>query len=55
MEHEPSYVVTRDMLYADDTVLVSRHAGNLQLLLERIIVEGKKCGLELNWDKTVQM
>ena len=55
LQAEPPYVVTRDVLYADDTVLVSRYASNLQLLLDRIITEGRTYGLELNWDKTVQM
>ena len=35
---EPDYIVTRDVLYADDTLLVSRHVPNLQAML------GGHCG-----------
>ena len=33
---EPQYVVTRDVLYADDTLLVSRHLRNVEILLGRL-------------------
>ena len=52
---EPGYVVTRDVLYADDTLLLSRDASNVQAALTKIVHEGKKYGLELNWAKTVQV
>ena len=52
---EPAFIVTRDILYADDTLLLSRHAENLNGLLAAIVVEGEKYGLELNWEKTVQI
>ena len=52
---EPPYVVTRDILYADDTLLLSHHTNNWQDMLEEIIQEGAKYGLELNWDKTLQI
>ena len=55
LHDEPGFVVTRDILYADDTLLASRHAYNLQLILNRIVDESAKYGLELNWDKTIQM
>ena len=55
LEDEPAYVVTRDLLYADDTLLASRHASNLQRLLAAVVEEGARYGLELNWSKTVQM
>jgi len=55
LHDEPGFVVTRDILYADDTLLASRHAYNLQLILNRIVDEGAKYGLEFNWDKTIQM
>ena len=45
----------RDLLYADDTLLMSRHADNLQAILGGIVDEGARYGLELNWNKTVQM
>ena len=49
------YVVTNDLLYADDTVLLSSSQGNVQQLLDAVVVEGSKYGLELNWTKTYQM
>ena len=52
---EPEYIVTRDMLYADDTLLASSSADNLQIILSSIVEEGARYGLELNWSKTVQM
>ncbi|CAE8613094.1 unnamed protein product [Polarella glacialis] len=52
---EPDYVVTPDVLYADDTVLVSAHANRLQQHLDLLVSEGKAYGLELNWGKTVCM
>ena len=55
LREEPEFVVTRDVLYADDTLLASQHPENLQRLLNAIVEEGKKYGLELNWDKTVQI
>ena len=35
--------------------MVSQHVGNLQQILGAIISEGQNYGLELNWDKTVQI
>ena len=55
LEPEPEFVVTRDLLYADDTLLVSSSRANLQLLLNSVVSEGAKYGLELNWTKTFQM
>eukprot|EP00959_Pyramimonas_sp_CCMP1952_P064246 1341820-Pyramimonas_sp.AAC.1 len=55
LQQDPGYVVSRDILYADDTALVSQHEGNLQIMLGAIVAEGRKYGLELNWDKTVQL
>jgi hypothetical protein len=55
LESEPEYIVTRDILYADDTLLVSKHISNLHVMLEAIILEGQKYGMEMNWDKTVQI
>ena len=44
-----------DLIYADDTLLMSRHKENLDQLLAAIVNEGKVYGLELNWKKTLQM
>ena len=52
---EPDYVVCGDLLYADDTVLLSASPVRLQLVLDLIIQEGEKYGLQLNWKKTVMM
>eukprot|EP00959_Pyramimonas_sp_CCMP1952_P398826 8357224-Pyramimonas_sp.AAC.1 len=52
---EPDYVVTRDELYADDTLLISRSKQNMQNMLNAIVAESRKYGLELNWSKTLQM
>ena len=52
---EPAYIVACDVLYADDTLLASKHAANLQILLGRILAEGRLYGLELNWASTVHM
>ena len=48
LEDEPAYVVTRDVLYADDTLIVSKHASNVQAILSKIVSEGAKYGLEIN-------
>ena len=50
---EPPYVVCNDVLYADDTMLVSASALKVQLLLNITIQVGKQYGLDLNWSKTV--
>ena len=55
LEEEPEFVVSRDLLYADDTALLSSSEENLQKLLNAVASEGAKYGLELNWDKTFQM
>ena len=54
-DEEPAFVVTREVLYADDTLLVSTSSQNLQRLLDAVVREGARYGLELNWDKTFQM
>ena len=45
---EPLYLVTTDVLYADDTVLLSSCPVRLQLHLDLLVDEGRKYGLELN-------
>ena len=52
---EPAFVATRDLLYADDTALLSSSQDNLQQLVNAVVAEGAKYGLELNWEKTFQM
>ena len=52
---EPAYLVTRDILYADNTLLMSQHEDNLQAILGAVVKEGTRYGLELNWSKTFQM
>ena len=48
LDPEPAFVVTRDLLYADDTLLVSSSQENLQILLNSVVAEGAKYMLELN-------
>ena len=52
---EPEYIVCSDVLYADDTLLMSSGAAKLQRHLELVVDEGKRYGLELNWKKTMAM
>ena len=52
---EPAHVVTPEVLYAGDTVLVSSSASNLQHMLAVVVREGARYGLEFTWDRTVQM
>eukprot|EP00959_Pyramimonas_sp_CCMP1952_P116206 2429365-Pyramimonas_sp.AAC.1 len=52
---DPEYVVAPDTLYADDTLLASRSSVNLQNMLNAIVTEGAKYGMELNWEKALQM
>ena len=55
LQDEPEFVVTRELLYADETVLLSARQDNLQQLPDAIVTEGAKYGLELNWEKTFQI
>ena len=52
---EPEYLLCNDLLYADDTMLTSSDARKLQAVLDAVIDEGRRYGLELNWAKTVAM
>ena len=49
----PQYVLTSDLLYADDTVLIGTDAAVLQRHMHLISAVGQAYGLELNVDKTV--
>ena len=55
LDPEPPFVVTREVLYADDSLLMSSSPRNLQALLNAVVAEGAKYGLELHWGKTYQM
>ena len=46
------FLVSRDILYADDTLLLATDAPTLQRHLENIVQIGKRYGLELHWGKT---
>ena len=52
---EPDYIVSRDLLYAGDTLLVSCSAQRLQRHLDLIVDEGLRYGLEMNWDKVFML
>ena len=55
LDDEPEYLVTKDILYADDTLLASSSSANMERLVNAIVQEGAAYGLEINWDKTVQI
>ena len=55
LDSEPEFIVTNDFLYADDTLLASSSAANMQRLVNAIVQEGAPYGLEINWSKTVQI
>jgi hypothetical protein len=45
------YVVTEELLYADDTRLIASDPHELQLHFDLVAEEGRKYGLELNMKK----
>eukprot|EP00959_Pyramimonas_sp_CCMP1952_P133203 2784828-Pyramimonas_sp.AAC.1 len=47
------YLITKDVLYADDTMLISRDPDVLQAHLDLVVDVGELYGLELNAGKTV--
>ena len=49
------YVVTPELVYADDTMLLASSAEAVQHHFDRVAEIGKSYGLELNLDKTVVM
>ena len=55
LEEEPDFIVTNDVLYADDTLLASSNVLNMQRLINAIVHEGANYGLEINWSKTIQI
>ena len=44
LEPEPSFVVSSELLYADDTVLMSSSQSNLQQLVNAVSSEGAVYG-----------
>ena len=50
---ENRYVISRDVLYADDTLLVSSDKASMEKHLMLITEAGKRYGLELNVKKTM--
>ena len=55
LDDEPEYLVTKDILYADDTLLASSNSANMERLVNAIVQESVAYGFEINWDKTVQI
>ena len=47
------YIVSPDLMYADDTVLMASSPARLQCLLDNVTLIGRQYGLELNLAKTV--
>ena len=47
------YIVSPDVVYADDTLLMSSSPVLVQKLLDNVALTGRSYGLELNLDKTV--
>ena len=50
-EERPSYILTRDLLYADDTLIVESDALRAQRFMHIITEVGAEYGLVLNWGK----
>ena len=49
----PEYITTREILHADDTILLGSNAQQRQYYLRNVVECGKNYGLQLNWDKAV--
>jgi len=47
------YIVTSDLVYADDTMIIASSAAHAQSYLDAVTETGKTYGLELNLKKTV--
>ena len=47
------YIVSPDVVYADDTMLLSSSAANVQKYLDAVTAVGRTYGLELNLQKTL--
>ena len=46
-------MICTELLYADDALLLSSSAAKLQAHMTRVLVEGARYRLEINWSKTV--
>ena len=46
---EPPYIVCSDLLYADDTLLMSSSVAKLQAHMELVVDEGSRYRLEIRW------
>ena len=49
---EPAYIHTNDILYADDTLILSSDRNHAQALLNAIVHYRKYYDLQINWSKT---
>ena len=47
----PDYVLSSDLLYADDTVMIGNDTHTVQILLNTLVECGYAYGLEMNWKK----
>ena len=52
---EPAFVISPDLLYADDTIILGNDAHRVQAHFSILVDEGRKYGLELNAAKTIMM
>ena len=52
VEQKP-YIVSADLVYADDTMLLTSSPASAQALLNNVSAAGQQYGLELNLEKTV--
>ena len=41
-----------NMRYADDTALIADSSEKLQMVLDRVVLESEKMGLDINYKKT---
>ena len=51
-DNTPDYIATRDILYADDTILLGASRDQMQYYLDTVVGCARYYGLELNWGKT---
>ena len=54
-EPDKPYLVTADLLYADDTMILGSKSKDVQSFFHSVAEVGQQYGLELNFDKTVLM